>query len=248
MRSVGTRERLVARLPSRRGFCATPNALVVLADVRRFEGEDATYLRLLGDEELSRYHRLRFAEDRQLFLVAHGLLRSLLGHLTGRQPASLCFEAGPFGKPSLCASDEGPAVQFNLSHSFPCLLLAFHRTHQVGVDLERMKPLVDPDALARSYFHPAEIAQLEDAAPPERVGFFYRFWTRKEAVLKAEGTGLSSALREIDTSVCDATEAAVIRTADGRSFWVKSLPVGQGFEGAIASPAPLPDVDLHRVV
>ena len=246
--SVGTREQLVARLPSRQRFSRTPNALVVVADVRRFEGEDDTFLQLLDSEERSRYHRFRFVGDRQLFLVAHGLLRFLLGHLTGGHPASLSFEAGPFGKPGLCALEEGPAVHFNLSHSSPRLLLAFHRTHQVGVDLERMKPLADPDALARCYFHPAELAKLEDAAPAKRVGLFYRFWTCKEAVLKAAGTGLSSPLRELDTSGCDGREAAVIRTADGRSFWVKSLPVGQGFRAAIAAPASLPNVDIHRVV
>jgi len=246
--SLRTREQLVARLPSRQRFSLAPNALVVLADVRRFEGEDDTFLQLLDSEEKSRYQRLRFVDDRQLFLVAHGLLRSLLGHLTGRHPASLSFEAGPFGKPSLCALEEGSAVHFSLSHSSPRLLLAFHRAHQVGVDLERIKPLADPDALARCHFHPAELAKLEDAAPAKRVGLFYRIWTCKEAVLKAAGTGLSSPLRELDTSGCDGREAAVIRTADGRSFWVKSLPVGQGFHSAIAASASLPNVDIHRVV
>ena len=246
--AVGTREQRLARLPSRQRFSLAANALVVLADVRRFEGEDDTFLQLLDGEEISRYHRFRFVDDRRLFLVAHGLLRSLLGHLTGRHPASLSFQAGPFGKPSLCALGEGPAVHFNLSHSFPRLLLAFHRTHHVGVDLERIRPLADPDALAGCHFHPAELAKLEDAAPAERAGLFYRFWTCKEAVLKAAGTGLSSPLRALDTSGCDGREAAAIRTAGGRSFWVKSLPVGQGFHSAIAAPAPLPNVDIHRLV
>jgi phosphopantetheinyl transferase len=246
--SVGTREQLVARLPSSQRFSRTPNALVVLADVRRFEGEDDTFLQLLDPEERSRYQRFRFVEDRQLFLVAHGLLRSLLGHLTGLHPASLSFEAGPFGKPSLCALKEGPAVHFSLSHSSPRLLLAFHRTHPVGVDLERIKPLADLDALARRHFHPAELGKLEEAEPAKRVGLFYRFWTCKEAVLKAAGTGLSSSLRELDTSGCDGREAAVVRTADGGSFWVKSLPAGRGFHSAIAAPAALPSVDIHRVV
>jgi 4'-phosphopantetheinyl transferase len=245
---AGTRERLVAQLPSRQRFSLTPNALVVLADVRRFEGEDDTLLQLLDGEELSRYHRFKFVDDRQLFLVAHALLRSLLGHLTGRDPASLSFEAGPFGKPRLSALEEGPAVHFNLSHSFPRLLLAFDRTQQLGVDLEGMKPLADRDALARCHFHAAELAQLEAAAPTKRVELFYRFWTCKEAVLKAAGTGLSSPLRELDTSGCDGREAAVIRTTDGRSFWVKSLPVGQRFHAAIAAPASLPNVDIHRAV
>jgi 4'-phosphopantetheinyl transferase len=244
----GTRERLVARLPSRERFSLTPNVLVVLADVRRFEPEEAAFLRLLDDGETSRYHRLRFADDRQLFLVAHGLLRSVLGRLTGGHPASLSFETGPSGKPSLCAPEEEPAVHFNLSHSFPRLLLAFHRTHQLGVDLERMKPLADPDAVARCCFHTAELARLGDASPARRVELFYRFWTCKEAVLKAAGTGLSSPLRELDTSGCDGREAATIRTADGRSFWVRRLPMGRGFQAAIAAPASLPHVDIHRVV
>ena len=246
--SLRTREQLVARLPSRQRFSRAPNALVVLADVRRFEGEDDAFLQLLDNEERARYHRFRFVEDRQLFLVAHGLLRFLLGHLTGRDPASLSFESGPFGKPSLCALEEGPAVHFSLSHSSPRLLLAFDRTHPVGVDLERIKPLADLDALARCHFHPAELAKLEDAAPAKRVGLFYRFWTCKEAVLKAAGTGLSFPLRELDTSGCDGREAAVIRTAEGGSFWVKSLPAGRGFHSAIAAPASLPNVDSHRVV
>jgi 4'-phosphopantetheinyl transferase len=242
------REQLVARLPSRERFSEAPRAQVVLADVRRFEGEGDAFLQLLDSQETSRYRRFRFAEDRRLFLVTHGLLRFLLGHITGRHPASLSFEAGSFGKPSLHTPEEGPAVHFNVSHSFPRLLLAFHPLHQVGVDLERIKALADPDALARSHFHPAERAKLEVAEPAERLRLFYRFWTCKEAVVKAAGTGLSASLAELDASECDGAVAAVIRTADARPFWVKSLPVGRGFQSAIAASASMPDLDIHRVV
>ena len=242
------REQLVARLPSPQRFSLAPNVLVVLADVRRFEGEADAFLQILDDEERSRYHRFRFVDDRHLFLVAHGLLRSLLGHLTGRHPRSLSFEAGPFGKPSLCAREDGPTIHFNLSHSSPRLLLAFHRTHPIGVDLERIRPLADLDALVRRHFHPAERANQEDGAPAERAGGFFRFWTCKEAVLKAAGTGISSSLRELDTSSCGGREAAMIRARDGSCFWVKSLPVGRSFHAAIAAPASLPNVAIHRVV
>ncbi len=242
------REQLVARLPSLESFSEALRAQVVLADVRRFEGEGNAFLQLLDSQEMSRYQRFRFAEDRLLFLVTHGLLRSLLGHITGRDPASLSFEAGPFGKPSLRTPDAGPAVHFNLSHSVPRLLLAFHPLYQMGVDLERIKSLADPDALARCHFHPAELAKLEAARPAERLSLFYRFWTCKEAVVKAAGTGLSASLPELDASGCDSTEADVIRTADARPFWVKSLPVGRGFQSAIAASASMPDLDIHRVV
>lgn len=241
-------EQLVARLPSRERFSEAPRAQVVLADARRFEAEGNAFLQLLDRQEMSRYRRFRFAEDRQLFLVTHGLLRSLLGHITGRDPARLSFDAGPFGKPSLRTPEEGPAVQFSLSHSFPRLLMVFHPLHQVGVDLERVKSIADPDALARFHFHPAEIAKLEAAQPAERLRLFYRFWTCKEAVLKAAGTGLSASLCELDASGCGGAEAAVISTADAKPFWVKSLPVGWGFQSAIAASACIPDPDIHRLV
>lgn len=64
----------------------------------------------------------------------------------------------------------------------------------VGVDVERIRPeLVDDDLLA-SVLHPQE-CHLQ---PADLERAFFSLWTRKEAVLKALGTGLSRAPTSVE--------------------------------------------------
>ncbi len=81
-------------------------------------------------------------------------------------------------------------VFFNLSHSGEWTVLALSDS-EVGVDIQQVKP-VDM-RLAKRFFGEEEVKKLQDAGDnAERL--FYRFWTVKEAYLKALGTGLNRPL------------------------------------------------------
>lgn len=126
---------------------------------------------------------------------------SWLAELSGRPLDQLDLRRDAHGKPWLADTD----FAFNLSHSVGdgdgWLALAWSRTRgAIGVDIERWPRRGNLAALARRYFHPAEIAAWQAAPGPERDLHWLGTWTRKEAVLKGHGLGLRLALASLDTT------------------------------------------------
>jgi 4'-phosphopantetheinyl transferase len=153
--------------------------------------------RHLCRDEMRRAHSFVFARDRDRFLAARGRLREILAGCLGADPRELIFDYGEQGKPRLAGA--GAALRFNLSHSGDHAVLAVSRSAEVGVDIECVRP-IERELAART-FSAAEVAAL-DALPDERwLEGFFRCWTRKEAVVKAIGTGLLSDLAAFDVSV-----------------------------------------------
>lgn len=128
---------------------------------------------------------------RRRFIVSRGLLRQVLGARSGAAPNELAFRAGEHGKPSLSAG-AAAGCHFNLSHAGGWWLLATTDS-PVGVDLEMADRAVDAARLAARVFTPGERAALQfagdDTAAARSV--FLDCWTRKEALLKAIGTGFA---------------------------------------------------------
>lgn len=149
-------------------------------------------LDILSQEEVERADRLRFAKHRERFLAAHAALRCILSAQTGLTPEALCFQVAPDGKPLLRCE---PELAFNLSHTEGMGLVALSIGSQgclsVGVDIEMLRPMPDALELANTHFLAAEREQLEGLEPSLRSHAFLTGWTRKEAYLKAIGTGLS---------------------------------------------------------
>ncbi len=144
-------------------------------------------------------------------------MRRLLASYVGMAAADLKFNYGPRGKPELDATSQDPAIQFNVSHRGALALYAFVLDRAVGIDIEYLREVPEALAIARNHFTATETRLLERAAmigefvsderPGERAAIerrgrecFFRLWTRKEAVIKAVGTGLSMPLDEFDVS------------------------------------------------
>lgn len=141
---------------------------------------------LLSAEERARAARFVFERDRRRFAGGRAALRRLLAGYGGGRAGALALGARPGGKPFLA---DGPP--FNLSHSAEAGLLAVGGEREVGVDLERIRPLEDLAALAASALAPAEQAAWRAGGGDGPA--FLRIWTRKEAALKALGVGLAGA-------------------------------------------------------
>lgn len=148
----------------------------------------AERLAWLAPDELARAGRFHFERHKRRFLAARCALREALAEAAGRAPAALRFVEGPFGKPWL---DGLPGLHFNLSHSEDEALLAIGRDGELGADIEVPRTMSDAQALARMNYTAEECAVLAALPPAERDAGFLRLWTRKEACLKAIGTGLS---------------------------------------------------------
>ena len=152
---------------------------------------------LLGEEErttalcfVSELHRARF-------IAGRGLVREILAGYLEQRPSDLRFERSAHGKPRL----EDDSLQFNFSHSESLGVLAVSAEGLVGIDVEHVRPWQDLQDLEELCFTSSERAELEALDEEARRRAFFRLWTRKEALLKATGVGLSHPLTELEVGL-----------------------------------------------
>jgi 4'-phosphopantetheinyl transferase len=171
----------------------------------------AEYASMLSADERARAGRFHFEPDRHRFIVARGILRTLIARRLGLVPAAVEFSYLAHGKPTVAADS---ALDFNLSHSGNRALYAVSGNGRVGVDLEALDQDVDVMALAQRYFHPGETAALRQLPQPLRRPAFFACWTRKEAVVKATGDGLFAAtLDSFEVSVAPEAPPRILASA-----------------------------------
>lgn len=206
--------------------------------LRECAGDRQWPANLLSADETERATRYRFEEDRLCYAVAHAALRVLLAGYTGRTATAIRYSEGEHGKPSLAPEPGSRAVTFNMSHSGDLVLLAFTRTAEIGVDVERFKPDFPVTEIADQFLALVEGAALRNVAPDRQIECFFRIWTRKEAYLKANGDGLYEPLdRFWVPAVPDllSAPAAVEPVRGDAVWWLQDLDPGDGYAGALVT-------------
>jgi len=197
--------------------------------------------RHLSPDERRRAERFRFERDQRRFHAARGALRELLGGYLDAEPERLGFAEGAHGKPELAAPG-GSGLRFNLSHSGELALCAVARGRELGVDIEQARELADAEAMARRFFSAAENAALAALPDAERLGAFFRCWTRKEAYLKAVGAGLLQALDGFDVTLFpEAGECGLSvrgRPEEAARWSLLALAVDPGYAAALVAERP----------
>ena len=201
----------------------------------------------LSPEEQARAARFVFPRDRQRYVAAHLALQRVLHEVMGEGeagevaahspvPRPLAFATGPHGKPHL---PQRPRLAFNLSHSGEHALIGVAEQADIGVDIECRRPLsarTELDDLAERCFTHAEQDELARSATPEdALDLFYTGWTRKEACLKALGTGLSLDPREVHVGLRHPSGCVEV-ALHGRPqrIHVVSLQLGDAVHAAVA--------------
>ena len=156
----------------------------------------------LSQDEKDRADRFYSPQDKNCYIAARGLLRSILSKYLHTSPRQIKFTYTPQGKPfiELFVGNVNEKngrdyiknnIEFNLSHSQGLVLYAFREDQPLGIDLEYDRPLPEDLALAKRWFLPSEYQQiLEIQEQGDREQTFFRFWTAKEAYIKATGVGL----------------------------------------------------------
>lgn len=193
--------------------------------------------RWLSEDERDRADRYRQSRDRQQFVMTRGLLRQRLGDYLGLSPASLQFCYGQYGKPELDLSRlSDRSLWFNTSHSGGVALLAFSWDGAIGVDLEAPRSMSDAHLLklAQRFFFASEVQALERVNGAERSALFFRYWTCKEARVKATGIGLSQlAHTPIHWNADDQPQP--LTDATGQISTIQTLSLRCGYPAAIAA-------------
>jgi 4'-phosphopantetheinyl transferase len=218
--------------------------------------EPGPELDLLAADEQARAARFIRPRDRRRFVRCRAALRQILGGLLDASPGSLQFRAGGQGKPELvpdpsgCEKDDRPhPLRFNVSHSAELALIAVCRDRELGVDIERVRPMTDADRIVASFFSTAEHAVFGTIPDQAKALAFVRGWTRKEAVLKGLGVGLAGLAAHYETGFGTSeltsrfTPATPAPRVDEWQLW-EAVP-RDGFVAALAVNFPSSSVPLQ---
>jgi 4'-phosphopantetheinyl transferase len=196
---------------------------------------------ILDPEERACADRFVFDEHRVRYVVAHGLLRHLLGGYLRMAPEAVRFSRARHGKPYLASHTDrgqGAVLRFNLAHSGDRALIAVGVGREVGIDVEEVRRDRDLVGIAGRFFSPAEAAALKALPAHHREAGFYRCWTRKEAYMKACGEGMAMRLDSFDVLFEPDAPAALLRSERGvdepRRWQIVELAAGAGFAAALA--------------
>ncbi|WP_454625857.1 4'-phosphopantetheinyl transferase family protein [Bradyrhizobium cenepequi] len=149
---------------------------------------------LLDVQETNHLARLRHHEDRRSYLAAHAGARLILGHAVGRPPNALQFERSANGKPVLLVHPQ--EIDFSLSHARGAVAVAAARM-PIGVDVEPLREVDHLDTMSELVLAAEEQAVLRKTSAVSRSRLFLRYWTLKEALLKAAGLGLTVSPNEV---------------------------------------------------
>ncbi len=185
---------------------------------------------VLSADERRRAARFVFDRDRDRYIAGRSRLRAILGRCLDQPPERVVFSYGAHGRPDVAG------LAFNLSHTEDLAALAVLRAPsiEIGLDIEAVRPV--GMAVAEAHFARSEMAVLHALPEAERIAAFHRCWTRKEAYLKARGTGLMTDLRSFGVTLApgDSPHLTFCRSGEAAQWTLHDLDVAPGVAGAFA--------------
>jgi 4'-phosphopantetheinyl transferase len=192
---------------------ADPSAVPIVADVwwAQLSAARPGLATLLTDSELRRRAGYRFAEDADRFLLGAALARLAAATRLGLTAAQLtvdrsCARCGqPHGRVRL----PGTGLHVSVTHSGSVVGVAVCADARVGLDVEHLQTGLDYAPLAADVLAPSELAAWQQLAPGCQPRAFLRYWTRKEAAVKATGDGLPAGLANVVVTAPDQPAAVL---------------------------------------
>lgn len=166
---------------------------IYFAETKDIIGEYARLKTFININDKLKADRLYFEEDRNTSLICHTLLRLILSKKLNADPSEIRILNERNNKPRLA----GDFLFFNISHTRDAFAFAISERSEIGIDLEKMDRSIDFKSITRKFFSIAERAFILDSPDDSRNRFFL-LWTRKEALLKALGTGIISNLSNVE--------------------------------------------------
>ena len=179
-------------------FKSIGDIAVTHVDLISHQEREAEALAWLDGEERSRWQRFLSPVAQRRYVLCRAALRAVLCGRIGCPNESLAFVAAKHGKPYALVDGQPASISFNVSHSGNHGLIAVAPRGRLGVDVEERAPRRNLDNLIEGVFSPLERAELESLEGCQQLHVFFRFWTIKEALVKAHGKGLSMKVAELE--------------------------------------------------
>ena len=213
----------------------TGTAHVWAVDLERETFDGHMLAETLSADEWGRADRFVYEKHRAHFVAARGYLRAILAKYMQCKPGELAFFYGEHGKPALASPWDKSQLQFNLSHAAGLALIAISLRCKIGVDVEHLSRKVGHmQDIAKRFFAPGEYEQLCALPREEQRRAFFCCWTRKEAYLKAVGTGLAQSLKNFEVSLGRKAKLLWIKKGNIEDWTLRHLEPAKGYVGSVA--------------
>jgi len=168
-----------------------------------------TLLACLSEDEKVRADKLKVELKRNQFIITRAVLRVLLSNCIETKPEAITFHYEQHGKPYITDQYNNKTIEFNISHSGDYALIALTLGNKLGIDIEEMNSKIDYPTLSKRFFSEQENKALMNLKESNQLDAFYRTWVRKEAFIKAVGTGVAFGLDTFSVSQEEASETGL---------------------------------------
>lgn len=153
----------------------------------------ASLEKFINPDDQFKVERLKKRDDMSSLLACYTLLRLILSKRLKLKPEEISYFTHDRGKPGLINS----SLDFNISHSGHSFAFAISENAGLGLDLEEHNKKLNYKAIVKRFFSAEEGNYIFDS-PDQSSDRFFLLWTRKEALLKAFGTGIISDLSQVE--------------------------------------------------
>ncbi|SIQ64992.1 4'-phosphopantetheinyl transferase [Chryseobacterium sp. RU37D] len=179
-------------------------------------------------------NQYKYEEDRKSRIISKLLLEILVRKIAPDQNFFWnLYQKDSFSKPYF----KGLEINFSTSHHENFSVVCATGKNQCGIDSELIKPL-DVN-IYKDFLHPNEQQFIHQQLNPQTA--FYEIWTKKEAVLKASGLGISQDLQSID-----AHENVV--QINNEKYFTKELNISENSITYIATDQQNIQLNLEEVI
>jgi 4'-phosphopantetheinyl transferase len=202
----------------------------LILDIAPWAGQATVLAPLLDAREQQRAARFHYQRDRERYILAHAFWRVVLGGCLDCEPEAVPLARSSSGQPQL----PGTPLATSLSHSGDWVAVAVSGAVAVGIDIEQAPSRMALDDLATAICTLAEAMDIRQVPEPLREQALLQLWTRKEALLKAFGTGLLESPTALDVSA--STRLAAPAELNLPTFRLQDLAVTEGGAAALAVP------------
>lgn len=201
-------------------------------DRRLDNSEFHRLLSLLPETMRAKTLRFRKWEDAHAHLMGKLLLKKGLEDLGYNHDLSQ-VKLSSYNRPYI-----NSAIDFNISHAGNYVICAFSTIGRIGIDIEKV------DIIEVNDFHSQwnEKEWNEIITSKNIYRQFYTFWTIKEAVVKADGRGLSIPFENIKIK-----KGKGKVNCDGICWEIKEVFINEDYICYLASKAQISEIKIQKI-
>ena len=149
----------------------------------------ADYLGLMPEEVRKKILRFRRWQDAHASLFGKLLLLKAADYLGEKDFLFSQLKYNSYGRPFLDGTGD-----FNITHTNGLVACVLSKNCSVGIDVEQIRPIKLSEFT--NIYTDKEWSIVHNAEDSNAT--FFHFWTRKEALIKADGRGMSLKLTDIE--------------------------------------------------